>query len=147
MKKAEDSDEVIVRLQERYGRPVRGLSVRLGVPILGAREVNAAEEEVGPFALPAAGNRGRGGAGAAPNAPPPAPTNFTIDLNPYQPRAIALKLQPAWEAYTAAQALARAQAAAPAAGRRGGGGGGRARRRTSPCRSRCRHRWHDTPRC
>jgi alpha-mannosidase len=123
MKKAEDSDEVIVRLQERYGRPVRGLSVRLGVPILGAREVNAAEEEVGPFALPVAGNRGRGGAGAAPTGPPPAPTNFTIDLKPYQPRAVALKLQPAWEAFTAARALAESQAAAPG---RGGGGGGRA---------------------
>ncbi len=64
MKKAEDSDEVIVRLQERYGQPVGnpanntgGVTVRVGVPILGAREVNAAEEEIGPFALPV-GNRG-----------------------------------------------------------------------------------------
>jgi alpha-mannosidase len=136
MKKAEDSDEVIIRLQERYGRPVNGLTVRLGVPILAAREVNAAEEEVGPFALPGAGggrggNRG-GGAGAAgaaaPTAPPPAGTTFTIDLKPYQPRAVALKLPSAWEASAAAQAFAAAQAqaaaAAAAAGGRGGGRGG-----------------------
>ncbi len=117
MKKAEDSDEVIVRFQERYGRPVTGVSVRLGVPILGAREVNAAEEEVGPFNLGGGrgGNAGRGAAGA-PAAPPPPPTSFTLDFKPYQPRTIALKLQPAWEA--------AAQAAAAAAGRAGGGGGG-----------------------
>ncbi len=60
MKKAEDSNEVVIRFQERYGRPVTGLTVRLGVPILGAREVNAAEEEIGPFAI-GGGNRGGGG--------------------------------------------------------------------------------------
>ena len=126
MKKAEDSDEIILRFQERYGRPATGVTVHLGVPILGAREVNAAEEEVGPFSLPAAGgNRGRGGAGAGAGAavPPPAPTTFTIDLRPYQPRAVALKLQPAWQAYAAGQAFAQAQAAAAAAGGRGGGRG------------------------
>src|SRR5579862_6200259 len=132
MKKAEDSDEIIMRFQERYGRPVTGLTVRLGVPILGAREVNAAEEEVGPFALPAAGGRGNRG-GAQTNVPPPAPTTFSIDLKAYQPRAIALKLQPAWEASAAAQAFVAAQAAAAAAGGGGGrGGGGRGGGTASP---------------
>jgi alpha-mannosidase len=129
MKRAEDSDEVIVRFQERYGRPANGVTVRFGVPILGAREVNAAEEEVGPFALPG-GNRGGGGgraaaAGAA-GAPaaPAAVSNFTIDLKPYQPRTIALKLQPAWEASAAAQAAAAARAGGAGAGGGGGRGGG-----------------------
>ncbi len=135
MKKAEDSDEVIVRFQERYGRPANGVTVRLGVPILGAREVNAAEEEIGPFAIGgqrgggagggAAAGRGAGAAGAAPMPPAPGPTTFTIDLKPYQPRTIALKLQTAWEAVATAQAYAAAQAAAAqAAGRAGGAGRG-----------------------
>jgi alpha-mannosidase len=128
MKKAEDSDEVILRFQERYGQPVGnptagtgGITVRLGVPILGMREVNAAEEEVGPY--PTAGGGARGGAGRGAGAPAAAPTTFTIALRPYQPRAIALKLQPAWEAAAASQA---AIAAAAAAGRGGGRGGANA---------------------
>ena len=134
MKKAEDSDEVIVRFQERYGRPANGVSVRFGLPIASAREVNAAEEEVGPFALPGGGgNRGGGAgragapAGAAPAAAqqPTGVSNFTIDLKPYQPRTIALKLLTPWEAAANAQANAAANAAAnPAAGRGAGGGAG-----------------------
>ena len=116
MKKAEDSDEVVMRFQERYGRPVSGLQVRLGVPILGAREVNAAEEEVGPF--PIGGNRG-GGGGRGGNAAI-APTTFSVTLTPYQPRSVALKLQPAWDAAAASRT---AVAAAAAAGRGGRGGG------------------------
>jgi alpha-mannosidase len=50
--------------------------------------------------------------------------NFTIDLKPYQPRAIALKLQPAWEASAAAQAAAAARAGGAGAGAGGGGGRG-----------------------
>jgi alpha-mannosidase len=131
MKKAEDSDEFIIRFQERYGQPVGnpatgtgGMTVRLGVPILGAREVNAAEEEVGPFAIGGGGgNRGA----AATAAPGPPPTSFQITLKPYQPRAIALKLQPAWEAaaaFRATQSAVPAPAAAPAGGRGAGGGRG-----------------------
>ncbi|HEX6976392.1 MAG TPA: glycoside hydrolase family 38 C-terminal domain-containing protein, partial [Vicinamibacterales bacterium] len=56
LKKAEDSDEIIVRLQERYGLPARP-TIRFAGAIAAAREVNAAEEEVGPMPLPA----GRGG--------------------------------------------------------------------------------------
>jgi len=119
MKKAEDSDEVILRFQERYGRPTSGLTVRLGVPTLGGREVNAAEEEVGPFAIGGRGG-GRGGQGQQGGQ---ATNTFPIALTPYQPRAVALRLQPAWEAATAAQA-AIAAAAARAGGAGGGGGGG-----------------------
>ena len=109
MKKAEDSDEIIMRFQERYGQPVGnvatgqgGLTIRMGVPILGMREVNAAEEEVGPFG---GGTGTRGGGGRNANAPAqPTTRTFMITLKPYQPRAIALKLQPAWEAAASAQA-------------------------------------------
>ena len=134
MKKAEDSDEVIVRFQERYGRQANGVSVRFGLPILSAREVNAAEEEVGPFNLPggnrgggAGGGRGAAGGGAAQPQVVQQPigvSNFTIDLKPYQPRTIALRLQAPWEAAANAQANATAQAAAAQAAGRGAGGGG-----------------------
>jgi alpha-mannosidase len=121
MKKAEDSDEVVLRFQERYGKPTTGLSVRLGVPVLSAREINAAEEEIGPFAV--GGNRG-GGAGRGAAATAQATSTFNIALNAYQPRAIAMKVQPAWEAASAAQQAAAAAAANPNAGRGGGGGRG-----------------------
>ena len=87
LKKAEDSDELIVRLQERYGQLLR-TTLRFPAGVVSAREVNAAEEEVAPFPLPAAG-AGRGGQPAGPR-----PT-LTIDLKPYQPRAIAVRLAPA----------------------------------------------------
>jgi alpha-mannosidase len=86
LKKAEDSDELIVRLQEQYGLPVRA-TLRLPSGVLAAREVNAAEEEVGPFALPPP-QAGRGG------GPPTARPTVPVDLKPYQPRTIALKLAP-----------------------------------------------------
>jgi alpha-mannosidase len=85
LKKAEDSDEIIVRLQERYGSPAR-TTIRFGGPIVAAREVNAAEESVGPIALTGGG---RGGV---------TPTSFpgvSIDLQPYRPRAIAVRLEAA----------------------------------------------------
>jgi len=88
MKKAEDSDEVVLRLQERYGQAAPNVTVRLGVPVLGGREINAAEEEVGPFAIGGGGGANRGGGGGAgargaanaPNVPPPAPTTIQVSL-------------------------------------------------------------------
>jgi alpha-mannosidase len=71
LKKAEDSDEIVVRLQELYGRPGR-TRVSFGGPIVGAREINAAEEPVGPIA-PAAGS-------------------LDVTLAPYQPRTFAVRL-------------------------------------------------------
>ncbi len=84
LKKAEDSDEIIVRLQERYGMPARP-TLRFAGRITAAREVNGAEEPMAPIALPA----GRGG------APAESAANLSIDLKPYQPRAIAVRLTPA----------------------------------------------------
>ena len=47
-KKAEDSEEIVLRIQELYGRPLAGVRIALPVPIASAREVNAAEEPLGP---------------------------------------------------------------------------------------------------
>jgi alpha-mannosidase len=74
LKKSEDSDEVVLRVQELYGRPAR-TSIKLALPILGGREINAAEEPVGALAV----TNGR----------------LAIDLKPYQPRTFALRVQPA----------------------------------------------------
>ena len=74
LKKSEDSDEVVLRVQELYGRPAR-TSIKLALPILGGREINAAEEPVGALAV--------------------ANGRLAIDLKPYQPRTFALRVQPA----------------------------------------------------
>jgi len=94
LKKAEDSDELIVRLQERYGQQVR-TQVRFPSGVVSARDVNAAEEEIAPIQLPAPAG-GRGGQPAGPR-----PT-LTIDLKPYQPRTIAVRLAPPAQPATAA---------------------------------------------
>jgi alpha-mannosidase len=84
MKHAEDSDEVVVRLQERYGR-ARHVTLRMPSGIVAAREINAAEEEVGPINL-TENTGGRGNQG-------PRPT-LGLDFKPFQPRTLALKLAP-----------------------------------------------------
>ena len=73
IKKAEDSDEIVIRVQELYGRPAR-TQINFRRAIASAREINAAEEPVGPF-----------------------PTTGTLDvtLTPYQPRTFAVRLTPA----------------------------------------------------
>jgi alpha-mannosidase len=86
LKKAEDSDELVVRLQERYGLPAR-TNVRLPAGVTAVREINAAEEEVGPFAQP---QQGRGN---QPSQPRPLLAN--VELRPYQPRTLAFRLAPA----------------------------------------------------
>jgi alpha-mannosidase len=73
LKKAEDSDEIVLRVQERYGRPAQS-RIRLPEPVQAVREINAAEELVGSFV--ASG------------------TELAIDLKPYQPRTFALRLSP-----------------------------------------------------
>ena len=87
LKKAEDSDELVVRLQERYGLPAR-TNVRLPAGVTAVREINAAEEEVGPFAQPPP--QGRGNQPAQPR-----PLLANVELKPYQPRTLALRLAPA----------------------------------------------------
>src|SRR5215510_15109503 len=71
LKKAEDSDEIVLRVQERYGRPGKTL-IKFAMPVTAVREINAAEEEVSSFT---------GGKG------------LSIELKSYQPRTFALRLQ------------------------------------------------------
>ncbi len=47
VKKAEDSDEVIVRIKELIGKPAAGLALRFAGPIAAAREVDAQERQIG----------------------------------------------------------------------------------------------------
>jgi alpha-mannosidase len=96
LKHAEDSDEIVVRLQERYGR-TRRVTLRMPSGIVAAREINAAEEDVAPIDLSANGGGGRGNQG-------PRPT-LALDFKAYQPRTLALKLAP-----RAAQPVERASA-------------------------------------
>jgi alpha-mannosidase len=72
LKKAEDSDEIIVRMVELDGNPAPDVSVSFAAPVVAAREVNAQEQLVGPATI-------RDGAVA---------TSFT----PFQPRTFALRL-------------------------------------------------------
>ena len=95
-KKAEDSDELVIRVQERYGQSLR-TSLRFPSGVVSAREVNAAEEEVAAITLPApAAGRGGQPGGRRPT--------LTLDLKPYQPRAIAVRLAPAPSPATSIQA-------------------------------------------
>jgi alpha-mannosidase len=72
VKKAEDSDEVIVRLVELDGQPQTDVRVTFAAPITAAREVNGQEQPVGPATVTS---------GAL-------VTSFTD----YQPRTFALRL-------------------------------------------------------
>ncbi|HEY3380678.1 MAG TPA: glycoside hydrolase family 38 C-terminal domain-containing protein [Vicinamibacterales bacterium] len=73
-KKAEDTDEIVLRVQELYGRPVSGLEIGLPAGIQQAREINGAEEKVGPATV-------SGG-------------KLVVNLKPYQPRTFALTPKP-----------------------------------------------------
>ncbi|MBC7806370.1 MAG: alpha-mannosidase, partial [Akkermansiaceae bacterium] len=76
LKKAEDSQEVIVRLFERDGRPATNVRLRMATPIIGVREVNGQEQEVVPD----------GKVGIREGA-------LVFDMKPYRPRAFALTLK------------------------------------------------------
>jgi len=75
LKKAEDSDEIIVRLVETDGRPANNVRVTFAAPVTAAREVNGQEQPVG----------------AAPIVGGSLEASFTA----YQPRTFAVKLGPA----------------------------------------------------
>lgn len=51
VKKAEDSDEIIVRLEELNGRPAANLALKFPVAIVSAREVDGQERPIGKAAL------------------------------------------------------------------------------------------------
>ena len=73
LKKAEDGEEIVLRVQEQYGRAVQA-RIRFAGELKEAREINAAEEAVGSFA--------------------PSGAELGVDLKPYQPRTFALRLSP-----------------------------------------------------
>lgn len=75
LKKAENSNEIVLRMVELDGKPQRDVRVSFAGPIRSAREVNGQEQPVGPATV-------KNGA---------LETSFTA----YQPRTFALKLEPA----------------------------------------------------
>jgi alpha-mannosidase len=77
IKKAEDGNEVVIRVQELLGRQAGRVTIAMPGGIAAAREINAAEEPVGPIGL--AGGR------------------LVFDLNRYQPRTFAVTLGPSPE--------------------------------------------------
>ena len=72
LKKAEESDEVIVRLVELAGKPQPDVQVSFAAPITAAREVNGQEQPVGPATV-------TGGA-------------LVTSFSAYQPRTFAVRL-------------------------------------------------------
>ncbi len=72
LKKAEQSDEVIVRLVELDGKPQPGVRVSFAAPITAAREVNGQEQPVGPATV--------------------AYGALVTSFSAYQPRTFAVKL-------------------------------------------------------
>jgi alpha-mannosidase len=73
IKRAEDSDEIVVRVQELFGRS-GDTRLNLAAPVAAAREINAAEEAVGPIAFSGDG--------------------VPLTFKPYQPRTVAIRLAP-----------------------------------------------------
>lgn len=86
VKLAEESDEVVVRLQELSGTPQDGVRLLLARPVVAVREVNGAEEPLGP----------NGTGGVLPEAARPALAlrDGAVELAflPFRPRTLALKL-------------------------------------------------------
>ncbi|HEX6730546.1 MAG TPA: glycoside hydrolase family 38 C-terminal domain-containing protein, partial [Pyrinomonadaceae bacterium] len=80
LKKAEDSPEIVVRLQELYGRPAKA-RISFAAKVLFAREINAAEEPIRSLTVDNGG--------------------VSVDLKPYQPRTFAVRLQPRTSRYQA----------------------------------------------
>ena len=74
VKKAEDSDEIIVRFKELAGRPAANLLLRFPVAITSAREVNGQEMPLGNATLQDG--------------------QLSFDMKPFSLRAFALKLAP-----------------------------------------------------
>jgi alpha-mannosidase len=72
VKKAEQSDETIVRLVELDGKPQRDVAISFAAPITAAREVNGQEQPVGPANV----NNGA----------------LVTSFSAYQPRTFAIKL-------------------------------------------------------
>lgn len=75
VKRSEEGEWVIVRLQELWGRAAKGVTVRFAGPIVSAHEVDGQERRIGEAKLVA---------GA-----------LLLDMTPYSPRSFAVRLGPA----------------------------------------------------
>ncbi|HUB18082.1 MAG TPA: glycoside hydrolase family 38 C-terminal domain-containing protein [Acidobacteriaceae bacterium] len=75
LKKAEVSDEIVLRMVELDGRPEKDVRVSFATPIVGAREINGQEQPLGPTTV----NDGA----------------LVTSFGAWQPRTFALKLRPA----------------------------------------------------
>jgi alpha-mannosidase len=83
IKKAEDSDEIIVRLHEVLGKPVNNVQLSFASPIVSAREVDGQEREIA-----AAGEQAQ-----APQASL-SDGKLSVNMTPFALRAFAIKLAP-----------------------------------------------------
>ena len=83
IKKAEDSDEVIIRVNEGANREASNVLISMGKGILNAREVYASEEEIGPATVENA--------------------SLKFDLAPYEVKTFAVTLVPCTAAGTVNQ--------------------------------------------
>jgi alpha-mannosidase len=72
LKKAEQSNEIIVRMVELHGMDAHDVEVRFAAPLVEAREVNAQEQSIGPANL--------------------AKGILVASFSPYQPRTFAVRL-------------------------------------------------------
>jgi alpha-mannosidase len=75
-KKAEQSDEIVVRVVELDGKPAQDVHISFAAPVTAAREINAQE-------LPIEGNSNKASV---------AKGSLITSLGPYQPRTFAVKL-------------------------------------------------------
>jgi alpha-mannosidase len=85
LKKAEDSDEVIVRFNELSGKPAQNVRFAMAAPILSAREVNGQEQPLGGATV--------------------LDGKLAFSMDAYRPRAFALKLGPAPSRFLAPQSV------------------------------------------
>jgi alpha-mannosidase len=75
LKKAEQGDDLVLRIVEIDGKPAQDVHVAFAAPIVAAREVNAQEQPLGPATV----NKGE----------------LVTSIGAYEPRTFALKLGPA----------------------------------------------------
>jgi alpha-mannosidase len=74
LKKAEESDELVIRLVELDGKTNTGVQIGFVAPITAAREINGQEQPVGDATITSG--------------------KLQVDFTPYQPRTFAVKLTP-----------------------------------------------------
>ncbi|HTH83277.1 MAG TPA: glycoside hydrolase family 38 C-terminal domain-containing protein [Mucilaginibacter sp.] len=85
IKQAENTNEIVVRLQELTGSLVKNVSLSMASKIMSAREINGVEDEVGSATI----KDGK----------------LLVDMNPYQPRTFAVTIAKPSTALTTTQSL------------------------------------------